>query len=63
MPTIFRYGKYRFFFNSREESRRHVHIESPEGTAKFWLEPIVSLSVFFYLKESELTEIEKIVKG
>jgi len=28
-PTVFIYGKYRFYFNSREESRMHVHIQSP----------------------------------
>ena len=29
-PTIYREGPYRFFFNSREESRMHVHIASAE---------------------------------
>lgn len=62
MPTVFRIGKYRFFFNSREETRRHIHIESPDGTVKFWLEPLVSLNVFYGIKESELGEIENIVK-
>jgi len=38
-PTILRTGPYRFFFNSREESRMHVHVFMPDGTAKFWLEP------------------------
>ena len=33
----------RFFFFSREEARAHVHVESPEGDAKFWLEPTVEL--------------------
>ncbi|OHD54338.1 MAG: hypothetical protein A2014_01875 [Spirochaetes bacterium GWF1_49_6] len=62
MPTVYRVGKYRFFFNSREETRRHIHVDSPDGTAKFWLEPIVALSVFYYLSKDELTELEKIVK-
>jgi len=26
VPTIYRESPYRFFFNSREESRMHVHI-------------------------------------
>lgn len=25
-PTILKIGPYRFFFNSREEIRRHVHV-------------------------------------
>ncbi|MCK4662267.1 MAG: DUF4160 domain-containing protein [Bacteroidales bacterium] len=37
-------NKYRFFFNSREEQRQHVHIATSDGTAKVWLEPIISLS-------------------
>ncbi len=50
MPTIYREGPYRFFFNSREETRMHVHVESSEGNAKFWLEPIVALAVAYNLE-------------
>lgn len=38
-PTVFREGGYRFFFFSREEERKHVHIVSGECEAKFWLVP------------------------
>ena len=62
MPTIFRFGQYRFYFNSREESRMHIHIDSTAGTAKFWLEPIVALEVYYNMKSKELSEIEEIVK-
>jgi len=62
MPTIYREGAYRFFFNSREESRRHVHVHAPNGVAKFWLEPIVALAVSHGLGEHELRRIEAIVK-
>ncbi len=61
-PTIYRQGPYRFFFNSREESRMHVHISSADGTAKFWLEPIVALANYYGLKTKDLTRIEKIVE-
>ena len=61
-PTIFREGPYRFFFNSREESRMHVHIASADGTAKFWLEPIVALANYYGLKTKELSRIERIVQ-
>ena len=30
-PTIHREGPFWFFFNSREESRMHVHISSGVG--------------------------------
>ena len=43
-PTVFRYKNYRFFFFSREETRKHVHVSSPEGQAKFWIEPVVALA-------------------
>lgn len=61
-PTIFRAGPYRFYFNSREETRRHVHVATPEGTAKFWLEPAVALANQHNLADKELKAIEIMVK-
>ncbi|MBI4746575.1 MAG: DUF4160 domain-containing protein [Deltaproteobacteria bacterium] len=61
-PTVFIFGKYRFYFNSREETRMHVHIQSANGEAKFWLEPLIALSDSYSLKTSELKEIQKIVE-
>ena len=46
-PTILKIGPYRFFFNSREEIRPHIHVSCPAGVAKFWLEPIVSLASYY----------------
>ncbi|HXU44057.1 MAG TPA: DUF4160 domain-containing protein [Thermoanaerobaculia bacterium] len=41
MPTIFRSGPYRFFFYSGDRNEPpHVHVESAEGKAKFWLSPV-----------------------
>ena len=59
-PTVLKIRNYRFFFNSREERRKHIHIVTSEGTAKFWLEPNVSLADFYNLSEKELNEIKKI---
>lgn len=61
-PTILRYKKYRFFFFSREETRKHVHVVSPEGEAKFWLEPIVALAENFRLSPRELRELQQVVE-
>jgi hypothetical protein len=61
-PTVLRYKKYRFFFFSREETRRHVHIVSPEGEAKFWLEPIVALAESFCMSPRELKELQGVVE-
>jgi len=45
-PTILLTGKYRFFFNSREEQRRHVHVSTSDGTVKIWIELIIALLTF-----------------
>ena len=61
-PTIFRYRSYRFYFFSREEPRMHVHVISPDGEAKFWLEPDIELAVNQGLGAAELNELKKIVE-
>ena len=41
MPTVIRIGSYRFHFYSDEGNEPpYIHIETPEGECKFWLEPI-----------------------
>ena len=57
-PTIFRYKDYRFFFFSREETLKHVHVISPEGEAKFWLDPIVALAEKSELNARQPKEIQ-----
>ncbi|MEI7724149.1 MAG: DUF4160 domain-containing protein [Bacteroidota bacterium] len=61
-PTILLIGKYRFFFNSREEKRRHIHVATSDGTAKIWLEPVIALADFYNISSKELTEIIIIVE-
>jgi hypothetical protein len=58
---VFREGPFRFFFFSREELRKHVHVFSPEGEAKFWLEPSVELAVSKGISEVSLKRIERII--
>ena len=62
-PTVFRYRKYRFFFFSREEDRIHVHVSSPAGEAKFWLEPVVALAYHYDLETKDLREIQRIIEA
>ena len=62
-PTIFRERGYRFYFFSREESRRHVHVYHADGEAKFWLEPTVELAQNFGLSAKELREAESLVRS
>ena len=61
-PTIHREKSYRFYFNSNEEMRIHVHIEAQNGKAKFWLEPIIALADYHGFRTHELSEIEKLVE-
>ena len=41
MPTVLKIGSYRFHFYSDEGNEPpHVHVATPEGECKFWLDPI-----------------------
>lgn len=40
----------------------HVHIFSPDGEAKFWLEPHIELAVNKGLRTVELTELHRIIE-
>jgi len=53
-PTIFRDGSLRFYFFSREETRMHVHVKSPDGEAKFWMEPKIELAQNYGLTARQL---------
>jgi hypothetical protein len=61
-PTVFKFRNYRFFFFSREETRMHIHVSSPVGEAKFWLEPIIALADHCNLNSKQLKELQKIVE-
>jgi len=62
MPTAMRLGKYRFFFFSNEGTeRRHIHVESDDYHAKFWLDPI-DLAKSVGYKERELREIQELIQ-
>ena len=60
-PTVFREGPFRFFFFSREEERVHIHIESAEGEAKYWLERNVELARNYGLSSQDLRRIEQLI--
>ena len=40
----------------------HIHVETPDGEAKFWLEPLIALAEYHHLKPQALREIERIVE-
>ena len=54
MPTVLRVGKYRFFFFSNEGTEPpHIHVESGDDYAKFWLSPVeLARSVGYAARET-----------
>ncbi|MCD4655416.1 DUF4160 domain-containing protein [bacterium] len=40
----------------------HVHIYSPDGEAKYWLEPDIELARNYRFPRRKLKEIEKIIE-
>ena len=63
MPTVLRVRGFRFFFFSNDMHEPiHIHVESDEKYAKFWLDPVgLARSVGYSARE--LNEIKKLVLG
>jgi hypothetical protein len=62
MPTVLKVHGYRFFFFSNEgEEKPHIHVESADNYAKYWLKPVVLASSFGY-NSSEITYLRKLVE-
>jgi Domain of unknown function (DUF4160) len=62
-PTIFRDGSFRFYFFSREEPRMHVHVQCPDGEAKFWLEPVTTQAQNHGLSEQQLRTAKSLIEA
>ncbi len=62
-PTVFREGKYRFYFFSKEETKIHIHVISQDSEAKYWLEPMISLADYTGFSNKQLNFIQKAVEG
>lgn len=61
-PTVFKEKNFRFFFFSREEKRMHIHVVSPDGEAKFWIEPNIELSKFVGFNKKQIKMLENVIK-
>ncbi len=63
MPTSMRIGPYRFYFYSYDCGEpRHMHVDKDAMSAKFWLDPDVSLATNYGFSRKELREIERITR-
>ena len=61
MPTVVRHDAFRCYFFSREETRRHIHVSSPNGEAKIWIEPEISVAKVINLSQQEVNKIVSLV--
>ena len=62
MPTVLILFGIRFYFYTREHEPIHVHIETGDGTAKFYLEPDVRLIENKRVKNKDLRLAESIIE-
>ena len=62
-PTIYRERGFRFFFFSREEERKHVHVHCAAGEAKYWLQPEIALARSYGLSTAQLARIKQIIEA
>ncbi len=61
MPTVMKLGSYRFHFYSDEgKEPPHIHVATPDGECKFWLEP-VRLARNRGIAPQNIRQIEKII--
>ena len=64
VPTVHRFGPYRFFFWSHENRATreppHIHVTSGHGLALFWLSPVESRESWGYTPR-EITRIRRLV--
>jgi hypothetical protein len=61
MPTVLRVGSFRFHFYSDEGNEPpHIHVETPEGECKFWLDS-VRLARNKGVPPAELRHIERLI--
>ena len=64
MPVVFRHPNVRFHFFSNEGAPRepvHIHAESSDGEAKFWLYPEVRVARSTGYSRRQLLELAELV--
>ena len=61
MPTVLRIGSFRFHFYSNEGVEPgHIHVATPDGECKFWLDPIM-VADNVGVKNHDVRQIERLV--
>jgi hypothetical protein len=63
MPTALCSGPYRFYFYSYDcNEPRHMHVDRERMSAKFWLDPDVSIVENYGFNRKELRDIEQVMR-
>jgi hypothetical protein len=63
VPTVLRVGAHRFFFFSNEGTEAsHIHVETAENYAKFWLNPVALVRSVGY-NARELRELRELAEA
>ncbi len=63
MPTALFLGPYRFYFYSHDcREPRHIHIDCGNKSAKFWLDPDVTLAQNYGSRRKELRVVERLAR-
>ena len=61
-PTLLRAGPYRIYMYSHDcDEPRHVHVDRENRSAKFWLDPVVTLAANYGYNRAELRRIERLL--
>jgi Domain of unknown function (DUF4160) len=60
-PTVFREGPFRFFFFLTRGDPPAIHVQSPAGEAKYWIDPNIELARNYGLSAQDLNRVEEIV--
>ena len=60
--TRLRERSSRFYLLSSAEPKIHVHVQCPDGEAKFWLEPVVALAQNHGLSDQQVRAAQRLVE-
>jgi uncharacterized protein DUF4160 len=44
-----------------EEDRLHIHVQSPDGEAKFWIDPVIELARNYQLSAQDVSRALQLV--
>ncbi len=61
MPTVLRVRGHRFFFSNEGREPHHIHVETGDKYAKFWLRPVALARSIGHTAE-EIRQLRELVE-